>query len=419
MWGQTIFAKRRSAAVKLLFIVHRSLFILLCIAAFLASTLAHAQGGVDGAAPVYQSKPKTNPPAGSAVRTPPLQAPAGTPAPQSGEAQAAGQTPTIRVQSILVTTPVTVINHNGDFVSDLDEKDFKIFDNGVQQRIQRFEIASEPISMVIVVQTDNSVSSLLYQIRGVGPVFSDLLAGPDGHIAVIGFADKVTLLQDFSSDREQLKGTLGRVDAFGLKAHLNDALMQGLRMLETRPQTERRIIVAFSEGFDRGSENDKDDVVRRATTDEITIYGMHLSRAEAALRQPPEQHPMDPLNANVTRPQPPGTVPTSTNADKVWGTPIQGVPILTAAGQTISSTFLKNTLEYYAGFTGGVYYSHWSKTKLQDQLDLIGDEVHSQYEIAYTPTTLAQNGFHRIEVEVEKPDLRLRARAGYFYFQRH
>jgi hypothetical protein len=56
--------------------------------------------------------------------------------------------------------------------------------------------------------------------------------------------------------------------------------------------------------------------------------------------------------------------------------------------------------------------------KLQDQLDLIGDEVHSQYEIAYSPSTLAQNGFHRIEVEVEKPDLKLRARAGYFYSQR-
>jgi VWFA-related protein len=362
-----------------------------------------AQSGVDGAAPVYQPKSAQNPPA-----APQTGAPAG--------AQSASQAqPSIRVQSILVTTPVTVINRNGDFVSDLDEKEFKVFDNGVPQPIQRFEIASEPIAMVILVQTDNTMASLLYQVRGIGPVFSDLLAGPDGHIAVIGFADKVSLLQDFSNNRDQLKATLGQLDAFGLKAHLNDALMQAMRMLETRPETERRIIVAFSEGVDRGSENDKADVIRRATTDEITIYGMHLSRAEAALRQPPEQHPMDPLNANVTRPQPPGTVPTATNADKVWGTPIQGVPILTAAGETISSEFLKNTLEYYAGFTGGVYYSHWSSTKLQDQLDRIGDEVHSQYEIAYRPTTLAQTGFHRIDVEVEKPDLKLRARAGYFY----
>lgn len=385
---------------------------LVAVAALLAvlmPSFGRAQSGADGAAPVFQPKLKPSQPQ---QQTPQQQAPQ-TQTNMGG--QAASQAPNIRVQSILVTTPVTVINHNGDFVSDLDEKDFKIFDNGVQQPIQRFEIASEPIAMVILVQTDNTMASLLYQIRGLGPVFSDLLAGPDGHIAVIGFADKPTLLQDFSNNRDQLKATLGQIDAFGLKAHLNDALMQAMRMLETRPETERRVIVAFSEGADRGSENDKNDVVRRATADEVTIYGMHLSRAEAALRQPPEQHPMDPLNANVTRPQPPGTVPTSTNADRVWGTPIQGVPILTAAGETISSEFIKNSLEYYAGFTGGVYYSHWSNAKLQDQLNRIGDEVHSQYEIAYKPTTLAQAGFHRIEVEVEKPDLKLRARAGYFY----
>lgn len=377
--------------------------------AVLVPSFARAQSGTDGAAPVFQPKLKPSQPQ-PAQQAPQQQAPQ-----QQTGTGAQAVTPSIRVQSILVTTPVTVINRGGDFVSDLDEKDFKIFDNGVQQPIERFDIASEPIAMVILVQTDNSMASLLYQIRGLAPVFSDLLAGPDGHIAVIGFADKPALLQDFSNNRDQLKATLGQIDAFGLKAHLNDALMQAMRMLETRPETERRVVVAFSEGADRGSENDKNDVVRRATADEVTIYGMHLSRAEAAMRQPPEQHPMDPLNANVTHPQPPGTVPTPTNADKVWGTPIQGVPILTAAGETISSEFIKNSLEYYAGFTGGVYYSHWSNAKLQDQLSRIGDEVHSQYEIAYKPTTLAQSGFHRIEVEVEKPDLKLRARAGYFY----
>ncbi len=387
------------------FIVHR-VVVAAAVVAMLLPSVARPQSGADGVAPAFQSKPKPNPPAGPQ---------SGQTSGTSGGVQGAGQTPTIRVQTILVTTPVTVIGRDGQFISDLDEKQFKIFDNGVQQQIQRFDIASEPIAMVILVQTDDTMASLLYQVRGLGPVFSDLLAGPDGQIAVIGFADKPALLQGFSNNRDQLKATLGQIDAFGLKAHLNDALMQAMRLLEDRPDTERRVIVALSEGFDRGSESSKEDVVQRATADGVTIYGMHLSRAEAALRQQPEDHPMDPLNANVTRPQPPGTVPTATNADKVWGTPIQGVPILTAAGETVRSDLLKNTLEYYAGFTGGVYYSHWSKSTLQDQLDRIGDEVHSQYEIAYKPTTLAQSGFHRIDVEVEKPDLRLRARAGYFY----
>jgi VWFA-related protein len=359
--------------------------------------LAQAQSGADGVTPVFQPKPQNSP------RT---------------DSRSAPEEPNIRVQSILVTTPVTVIGRDGDFISDLDQKDFKIYDNGVQQQVQRFDVASEPVALVILVQTDNSVNSLLYQVRGLGPVFSDLLAAPDGRVAVIGFADRVTLLQGFSTDRDQLKSTLGRIDGLGLKAHLNDAMMQGMRLLEDRPETERRVMVVFSDGADRGSENDKADVVRRATSDGVTIYGLHLSRAEAVLRQPPEDHPMDPLDTNVTRPTPPGTVPTPTNSANVWGTPIQGVPIMTAAGQTVKSEFLANALEYYAEFTGGTYYSHWSNSKLQDQLDRIASEIHSQYEIAYKPTTLAQNGFHRIDVEIEKPNLRIRARAGYFYQQR-
>jgi VWFA-related protein len=369
------------------------------------SSFSRAQSGTDGAQPVFQSKPAQ-----------PAQ-PQGAQPPAS-ESQGNPKAPNIRVQSILVTTPVTVIDHSGEYVSDLDEKDFKVYDNGVQQPLQRFEVASEPVALVILVQTDNSMASLLYQLRGLGPMFSDLLVGPDGHTAVMGVSDKVTLLQGFSNDRDQLKGTLGRLEGFGMKARLNDALMQAMRLLEDRPETERRVIVAFSDGSDHGSENSKADVVHRATADEVTIYGLHLSRTEALVREPEQDHPLDPLDANVTRPLPPGVVPTPTNSANVWGTPIQGVPILTAAGETVSSVFIKNALEYYAGFTGGVYYSHWTKNKLEDQLNQISAEIHSQYEIAYKPTTLAQNGFHRIDVEIEKPNLKVRARAGYFYQQR-
>src|SRR4029077_19563203 len=172
-------------------------------------------------------------------------------------------------------------------------------------------------------------------------------------------------------------------------------IMQALALLETRPKSERRIIVVFSDGNDHGSENTKADVIRRATNDETTIYGLHLSRTEAELLDKPDQgQPMDPLDANVTRPTAPGTVPTSTNASDTYGMPVPGIPIITALGETVSSELLKNALEQYAGYTGGVYYSHWSKTKLQDQLNRICSEVHTQYELAYAPNTLSEAGFH-------------------------
>ncbi|HEY6290167.1 MAG TPA: VWA domain-containing protein [Terriglobia bacterium] len=365
------------------------------------------QGGVEGAQPVRKTTPPvTQPPSGPVTPPPP-------------------DSPTqIKVQSTLVTTPVTVINHAGDFVSDLDRPDFKILDNGVLQHIERFDLASDPIALVILVQTNDNVASLLGQVRPLGPIFSDLLLGPSGQAAVMTFSDRVQLVQDFTGDRDRMKAALLNLQGFGLKARMNDAIMQALALLEARPksgpQTERRLIVVFSDGSDHGSENSQSDVVRRMTNDEVTLYGLHLSRVEALLRdQPDNGAPMNPLDASVTRPVAPGTVPTTTNASNTWGTPnIPGIPILTAAGETISSEFVKNTLQAYAGYSGGVYYSHWTKTALQDQLNRIASEVHSQYEIAYIPSTLSEVGFHRIEVRVAKPNLKLRARAGYFYEKR-
>jgi VWFA-related protein len=334
---------------------------------------------------------------------------------QAGGSQSESQSPTIRIQSILVTTPVTVIDHSGEFVSDLDEAAFRIYDNGVHQQIQRFEIAEEPLALVILVETGDSVKPLLYQVRALAPLFSDLLAGPDGRIAVIGFGDQVSVLQDFSSNPGQLKSTLGQIVASGRKARLNDALIQAMHMLESCPTTERRLIVVLSEGADRGSQNDRAAVVYLATSDEVTIYGMHFSHAEAEMRKPPEDHPPGPLDGIATLPTPPGTVPTATNSGSAPGGSMDPFPLLEAGGELIGSKVVKTALQYYAEFTGGTYYSHWSNVKLQDQLERVASEVHSQYEIAYKPTTLSRNGFHRIDVEVEKPGLRVRARNGYFY----
>jgi VWFA-related protein len=356
---------------------------------------AAGQGGVDGSPPVAPAKPA------------------------AASAPAQDVTPQIRVQSTLVTTPVTVINHSGDFVSDLDPKIFRVFDNGVAQRIERFEIGSDVVALVILVQTNDSVGSLLGQVRPLGPMFSDLLLGPSGQAAVMTFSDRVQLRQKFGADPDGLTKALETLQSSGAKARMNDAIMQALALLETRPKNERRVIVVFSDGNDHGSENGKADVIRRATNDETTIYGLHLSRVEALLRDKPDQgQPMDPLDANVTRPTPPGTVPTPTNAADTWGTPVPGLPILDALGETVSSEVLKNALEAYSGYTGGVYYSHWSKTKLQDQLDRICSEVHTQYELAYIPNTLSEAGFHRIEVRIDKPGLKVRTRAGYFYQNR-
>ena len=362
-------------------------------AAMSAPRVARAQEGVAGEAPVF-STPKKQPPK---------------------DLKAQEELAKIRVQSPLVTAPVTVLDSAGGFVYDLEEKDFQVLDNGVPQRIDRFHVETDTIAAVILVETNQAVAPLLPQVKPLGSMFSSLLLGPKGEAAVVFFDDRVRVAQDFSGDSDQLAATLRSVAPHGDQARLNDALARAIAMLAKRPRPERRIIIAFSDGFDRGSETKEEEIVQRATTGEVTIYGLGFSPAEALLLQKPQPQPDNPLDTNVTRPLPPGTVPTPTNSANVYGTPIPVVPILIATGQMIRSALASSLLEFYAGYTGGVFESHWSKTALQEQLSKIASEIHSQYELAYVPDTLSQSGFHRIEVQVKRPGVKVRTRAGYFY----
>ncbi len=322
----------------------------------------------------------------------------------------------IRVQSFLVTTPVTALDASGDLVYGLDAKDFKVFDDGVPQQITRFEVASEPVAAVIVVQANDAVAPLLDQVRPLAPLFSDLLLGPTGQAAVLAFADDVRVLQNFSGDESRLAQSLRALQASGGKARLNDALARAIALLSQRPKSQRRLIVVFAEGSDQGSETTRDDVIRRAMAAEVTIYGLGFSRAEALLRQRRDDNqPMSPLDANVARPLPPGMPPSPVLSQQIYDTPVNGIPIGQAAGQIVRSAVAPSLLDAYAVYTGGVYYRHWSKNALEDQLTAIATEVRSQYELAYVPDTLDRAGFHRIEVEVRRPGVRARARIGYFY----
>ncbi|HTV54306.1 MAG TPA: VWA domain-containing protein [Terriglobia bacterium] len=298
---------------------------------------------------------------------------------------------TVHVQSSLVVAPVTVVDRSGRFVENLARIDFRVLDNGVPQRIAQFGLALEPVTAVIVVQTSRTVGPLLRQVRPLGSVFWGLLLGDYGDSAVVGFADHVRVLQDFSSGPGTLEDTLRELVARGSKSRLNDALARAVQLLNKEPATERRVIVVFSDGFDRGSKTSEADVLRSAASSNTAIYGLRF----------------DPTQASVKR------------SEQAWnsgmGVPsVNFMPLVALALGVGRAVLSKNVLQQYAAFTGGVAYTHWKKQSLQDQLQQIALDINSQYVLAYVPSTLKQNGFHRIQVEVAPRGLRVRTRVGYF-----
>jgi VWFA-related protein len=323
--------------------------------------------------------------------------------------------PVIRIPSNLVETPVTVRDSSGEFVFGLGEKDFSIYDNGVLQHIQSFVPETRPLAVVILIQNNEFMSPLLPQLKPLAALFSNFLLGPQGTVAVLTFSDRIGVAQDFSSSGDRLAETLKGLSTQGSEERLNDALARAIAMLEQRPNSERRIIVAFSDGFDSGSETTDDDLVARATKAEVTIYGLGFSRTQAMFKEKPHDNGPNAIDRQVARPVGPGVPPTPTNADNTYGTHGAGNSVLSAAAALIHSTLGTAPLETYAKYTGGEFYSHWSEKTLQDQVSGMAAEIHSQYDLAYVPETPSQVGFHHIEVRVARRGVKVRTRAGYIY----
>lgn len=315
---------------------------------------------------------------------------------------------TIQIQSPLVMAPVAVIDASGNFVENLKKSDFSVLDDGVQQSITRCELTMEPVAAVIVIQANGSVAPLLGEIHPLGPLFSDLLLGGPGQAAVITYAGKVQVIQNFSNDPATLAATLHGISANGGKARLNDALGRAISMLAARKRPERRLIIVISEGFDRGSATSAAEVVRAASESNVEIYGLRFNLAETTFKKD-EASGMFDHTLTACPAGPPGTPLTACRYR------INLVPFAILALQTGAKEMRANVLQQYAGYTGGVVYTHVKKRSLQNQLQNIALDINSQYILTYVPSTLKEVGFHPIQIEVSRPDLEVRTRAGYFY----
>jgi VWFA-related protein len=206
--------------------------------------------------------------------------------------------------------------------------------------------------------------------------------------------------------------------AGGAKARLNDALARAILMLSERPTAERRVIIVFSEGYDRGSETAKQEIVQAAADADVTIYGLKFDPTEVLLRRKDSPSVPNTLYNNDALPGVPGAPHTPETTRDYNSAPY--LSPLDLIGKSITAARsarpkAKSLLQQYAALTGGIAYNHWWRGGLENQIQRIALEVNSQYVLAYVPSTLKQAGFHRLQVTVNEPRLTVRARAGYFY----
>jgi VWFA-related protein len=298
------------------------------------------------------------------------------------------QTPTIRTQVPLVLVPVTVTDKHGVYVNDLTEQDFQVFDRGLPQpfHMDPADAVLTPVSMVVAVQTSDISATVLAKLRKVGSMIQPLVIGARGDASILTFDSEVKLLLDFTRDPNEITAAFGRIrPGRQMVGRMIDAVQTGVDTLGKRPPNRRRVLLLISESRDRGSAKALPEVLAAAQREGVAIYPATYSAHATPWTARPSDLP------------PPG----DSNLLTIF-TELARLGKIHAA-------------EAFSRGTGGAHLSFATLHTLEQLITYVGEEIHSQYLLSFTPPASADSEFHAVEVRIrDRSDLTIRARPGYW-----
>ena len=313
------------------------------------------------------------------------------------------EAPQFRGGVVNVQVPVTVLGKGGRPLNTLTVEDFRLFDNGAPQTFT-LDVVTHPVSLVVAVQANAAARATLPQVRAASVLIAPLLAGDTGEVALLAFDHRVQQIMPFTSNPAEIKSAFEKLEAGDNPHHLDDAALEGIRMLNTRTKDRKKILLLISQDTDQGSIISTRDVFEQAELDGILIYAVSMKTSLAA----PAVKRNNPAPPEGRQPLPTGTLQTGTTdvQNGGFGTNVRGMY------DVIRGISAHDALEAYTTLTGGSQQTFKNQRALESALEQIGREIHSQYVLTFAPQDLT-TGYHPITVEVRESCLKVRARRAY------
>lgn len=308
----------------------------------------------------------------------------------------------VRVETTLVTLPVSITDRNGRYIPDLRKEDFRIFEDGVEQEVAYFAAVEKPFTVVLMIDTSSSVWSKLGRIKDAANAFVAQLRADD-QVMIVSFASGFTVQCEATSDRTRIRKAI-KDTGRGLSTHLYDALDK-LFTKHLKRLNGRKAVVLFTDGVDASSgKASYESTVTAAEELDALIYPIRYDTYDAA---------SDNSRPVMRGPRLPGILGR-------LPIPLPGPTINTGGGSGSSRADYARGERYLhdlAELTGGRYYEASRDLRDLDQaFSHIADELRRQYSLGYYPQQQGRAGTRRrIRVRVNQPDLAVRARDSYIY----
>ena len=295
----------------------------------------------------------------------------------------------LRTTVPLVVLPTSVTDGRGRSITGLEASDFTVLENGKAKTIHVDPpgLGAPPIFLVLTIQMSGMNSGVLSKLQKMGGLIAEGVVGSNCQVLILGFDERVQVLQDFTSDPDLVARTFeGLKLSSSAGGHMLDAVSSAIDSLSARQGTKRSSILIIGQSRDRGSETEISFLLPRLQRSNITVYGMSYSAFLTAFTTKPDEYELGGMGGNY-------------------------LAALTEAARLSQ----KNTMKVLVEATGGKQMSFETRQKLENELLGLGDDLHNRYLLSFTPEESERTSFHRVQVHVKgRADAVIKTRPGFW-----
>lgn len=330
-----------------------------------------------------------------------------------------GENDVVRVNTTLVTLPVSVMDRNGRFIPDLRQQEFRIYEDGVEHEVAYFASIEKPFTLALVLDTSASTRFRLDEIQDAAIAFVNQLR-TDDRVIVVSFDEEVRVLAEATSNRNVLRDAIRRTRTGG-STKLYDAVDLVINQRLNREQG-RKAVILFTDGVDTASNHASyQSNIRDAEELDALIYPVQYDTFDqngggGGGTNWPSRNPAPRSSGNILIDILGGIM--SGGGRSGGGGGRNRGPVVFGGGTNGSSpedyrraSAYLNDLAYK---TGARLFRADTTRDLSQSFAAIAEELRRQYSLGYYPKSTAQAGTRRqIRVRVMRPNLVVRARDSY------